>query len=297
MLIVHHNDLDGRCAAAVVRKAMQQKNGLEIIRYVEMDYDKSFDLESVPAGGTVVVVDFSLPDNVMRTLLTEKMADVVWIDHHNSAKKLAYQNLRGIRDFSEPGLCGAELAWKFFMGNAEMPMVLKLVGSYDTWRHDEPSDFAFKEGMVVEDTRPERAVWAELLAEKSKKVEQVVETGQMMMRYRDNYCARMVSSYGYETTFEGLSCYALNVYGFGSLAFGDRVQMYDAVIAYVHNGHQYVVSMYTEKDGVDVSKVCCAYGGGGHTKAAGFVTDELPFVRTTVEAAMGQGCSGCGVKG
>ena len=39
----------------------------------------------------------------------------------------------------------------------------------------------------------------------------------------------------------------------------------------------WTVSLYTDRDDVDVSETASFYGGGGHRKAAGFQTSILPF--------------------
>ena len=38
---------------------------------------------------------------------------------------------------------------------------------------------------------------------------------------------------------------------------------------------KWVVSLYTTKINIDVSKIAKLYGGGGHKGAAGFVSDDI----------------------
>lgn len=59
--------------------------------------------------------------------------------------------------------------------------------------------------------------------------------------------------------------------------FGDKVNEYDAVIPFYYNNGKWTYSMFTTKDNVDCESTARSYGGGGHLKAAGWVTDELIF--------------------
>lgn len=49
------------------------------------------------------------------------------------------------------------------------------------------------------------------------------------------------------------------------------------MIPYQHDGKRWTVGLFTSKS-IDVSEIAIKYGGG-HSSAAGFVCDELPFKR------------------
>ena len=59
---------------------------------------------------------------------------------------------------------------------------------------------------------------------------------------------------------------------FSSLAFGDNIDKYDICICYLNSGDNIKVSLYSNKDYIDCSKLCKSFGGGGHKSAAGFNT-------------------------
>lgn len=280
MKCYHHNDLDGRCAAAVVNKKFAE----EQVEFIECDYKDEPDIDSIRPGEEVIIVDFSFPPEIMNQVL-EVTKNVIWCDHHKTAQnyELGYtQKIKGIRDFNEPGRSGAECAWDFFFPEEQAPDAVKLTGSYDTWRHDVKGDYAFNEAMKVdsEGTNPASELWAGILninSSSRRAISDLIGIGNICVQYRDGYCSDILKHYGYETEFHGLKCLALNVYRFGSQAYGKEILKYDAVIAYIHTGDEYTVSMYTEKAGVDVSAVCLKYGGGGHTRAAGFCCKEIPW--------------------
>jgi hypothetical protein len=135
MIIYHHNDLDGKCAAAIVGKAAESGRMCEFVdglgseseifyKYREVDYKDNpvFDKE-VRIGELVVIVDFSFKPEKMAELLllTDR---IIWIDHHETAADYHYYNpntgnqlinFDGIRDFSkECKKSGCELAWEYF---------------------------------------------------------------------------------------------------------------------------------------------------------------------------------------
>ena len=62
---------------------------------------------------------------------------------------------------------------------------------------------------------------------------------------------------------------------FGSEAFGEKFKQYPLCLSFVYMGNKWTVGLYSET--IDVSVIAKKYGGGGHTGAAGFVCDTLPF--------------------
>jgi oligoribonuclease NrnB/cAMP/cGMP phosphodiesterase (DHH superfamily) len=202
--------------------------------------------------------------------------------------------LKGVRDFTTPGKSGCELTWEYFFPEREMPRAVKLIGDFDTWRwefKDETAEFC--EGLRAEDLSHTSALWKRLLWVPTKNpaasvsdntMEQIStgiagirENGRIVMKYRDNFCIDYCDTYGFETEFEGHKCFAVNLYKFGSLAFGTLIQVYDICISFAFDGSKYTVGLYTAKEDLDVSAIAKKYGGGGHRQAAGFVTKKLPF--------------------
>jgi len=289
MLVVHHNDADGRCSAAIVLKAHDRMN----MRFQEMDYKDELDIDSIKPDEQVIIVDFSLKPEVMKKLW-EKTQNVTWIDHHVTAGDYDYgpeikARIKGLRNFKDKAEAGCELAWRHFFEGQPVPMAVALLGDYDKFALKKPTSLPFFEGLKMETgiEDPKSAIWRQLLSPRqfqNKDLDRIIENGRTAMKYRDAYCKEMRDAFGYETELGGLKCFATNIYKFGSKGFGDRMKEYDACIAYAHDGNKFTVSMYSDKDGVDVSKVCKEQGGGGHRSAAGFTAAELPFKPKTVNA-------------
>ncbi len=302
-IIIHHNDADGRCAASIVGLSHYCNNGF--VEYIEADYaifkgtwpayfvdmvDRNYD--TADHINQIFIVDFSLPEDMVKQL--EKLTTLYWIDHHASAKTYTYHHLKGLRDFTDKGRSGCELAWDFCFPQGMavkgefggVPTIIKLIGDYDTWRLEyenrcKPLIIA----LDAEQYKPDDYfIWTNMfgLVDIESKLESkmpadLIKKGKTMISYRDGYAKSICESYGFETIFEGLDCYAVNIVKMGSMAFGDKMKQYDACIAFVYDGKNFSVSLYSEKPNIDCSIICKKHGGGGHKGAAGFVCETLPF--------------------
>ena len=279
MYVFHHNDLDGRGAAAVVYRwwilHWRDTNGK--ITFKEIDYAMSPDFSKVEFGEQVVIVDFSFKPAVMDQLL-KRTRDVIWIDHHETAKDYSYDKMiKGLRDFVSKSRSGCELAWDYYFPDDLPPVTIKLIGDYDKFSLKYTHSKEFYEGLKTRDNGPQAEIWNTLLSTNDvEAVTDITKAGMLCIKYRDSYCAERMKASGYDVIFEGLKCRALNVYGFGSDAF-KSVKGYDVFIAYISDGIKYTVSLYTDKPGINCGTICKKYGGGGHEQSAGFICTELPF--------------------
>lgn len=274
MRIFHHNDLDGKCAAAIV---LHYVTGDDYhTELIEIDYKDKVDVETIQEDERVVIVDFSFKPEVMAEVL-KRTKNVIWLDHHKTAFEYRYGvTLDGLRSLDK---AGCELAWEFFTNGLKPPQAVILIGDYDKWALKfQPECFQFYEGMKLFDNGPRDEIWDLLFQENEIMSERVIGAGKYSIMYRDNYCANIRKTFGYEVEFEGHLAYATNFYQFGSMGFGEKFRQYDFVIAYIHDGKKFTVSLYSDNR-VDVGKLCQRYGGGGHTGAAGFVCEELPWLK------------------
>ena len=285
--IIHHDDPDGICAAAIVLLALNSHPSGNSPRFMlyPVNYNHPVDVSRMADGDRVVIVDFSYPPAEMAKIEEAIIMpqSIYWIDHHKTAEAYGYQ-YKGLRDFSDKGQSGCELAWAYFFPNRPFPLAVRLIGDYDSWRLSLTESKCFHEGIKMLCPTPRAELWHELLYKNSSGARSYVQNvGSYAMQYRDAYCARMRQSHGYPTTLAGHPAYALNVYGFGSQAFGDLFTCFPLVIAYVHDGRRFTCSLYSET--VDVGAIAKKLGGGGHKGAAGFVCDVLPFKPEALFAA------------
>lgn len=288
MICYHHNDLDGKCAAAIVLKVHNN------CRMREIDYkDNPCFLEEVQGDEFVYIVDFSFPPEKLYELLEiTRPENIIWIDHHETAKDYKYKSilidmkdgsterwpieLKGLRDFSqECKKSGAELTWEYLFSGG-MPEAVRFIGDYDCWRFDtKETTNLFQQGMRACVNHPGAPIWKELL--NNSGVDNIINDGITITRYRDQFCKNYRDSYGWHLVWEGYKCYAMNLYMVGSQGFGDLLEKSDVdiLLSFVYQNGKWQVSMYSKN--VHVGELSKKYGGGGHKGAAGFVCTELPF--------------------
>lgn len=276
--VFHHNDLDGRCAAAVVEYFAGDRS---TIKFVECDYKDTFDFSDIEINEEIIIVDFSFTPAIMKKL-GERTKDVTWIDHHKTASE--YQDIyefpvKGIRDFSGGPKSGCLLAWEYYFPRNAVPESVRMISAFDTWYDTRDPIIEFVEGMKLCDTRPESTMWVLLFDDGMSSIENIKKNGNIAIQWRKGFTKDYRKSFGYETVIYGQPAYALNLAHLGSFAFGnDFYDKYSVLIAYAHDGNKFTVSLYSKN--VDVGEICKTFGGGGHTGAAGFVCEQLPFKRS-----------------
>ena len=90
MKCFYHNDMDGRCAGALVSYFTGELNKED---FCEVDYNKVLpqDVEE----GIVYFVDYSFTETTkpyLDSLINNKNIKVIWIDHHTSSIELISMN-------------------------------------------------------------------------------------------------------------------------------------------------------------------------------------------------------------
>lgn len=279
MKCFYHDDMDGKCAGAIVHKFYKvdrdyTKEMGEECEFLRINYKDEFPFDDIKPGETIVIVDFSLQKEGEFQKLLAITENVIWIDHHKTAiEKHGDLNVRGIR---RDGTAGCELTWEFFYPNIAVPPVVKLLGDYDVWAFKYGEDTnKLQTGIRLYKTSPTSEEWLRWLDPKYYPAKEL-ENGQISLKYRDNYYAELVKSWSFFTEFEGHKVIACNAGSVSSQLFDSVSEDYDIMMPFVFDGKQWTVSLYTKKD-IDVSEIAKKYGGGGHKKAAGFQCKELPF--------------------
>ncbi len=274
MICFHHNDLDGRCAGAIVKKFYDGEGRTE---FREIDYKDEFPLSDVLDDEEVFIVDFSIEPEMMKRLL-QRTQKVIWIDHHKTAIA-KYEgfgtDISGIRCVK---VSGCELTWEFFKSGTQPPPCVALIGDRDTWQWKFGDDTKyFYYGMQGMEQSVSASIWSLLLAEGAltdTSHEQIMRNGHACAKYQKNRDADLMKL-AFPVTFEGHNCIALNAPRISSETFGEND--YDIMLGFYRAANNWTVSLYSTT--VDVAKIAVKYSGGGHTGAAGFVCKKVPFLK------------------
>ena len=280
--IYHSRDLDGFASGAIVKRKYTDAT---LIGY---DYGQPFPWDRISKDEEVVMIDVSLnmPDMLKLSELCHKLT---WIDHHISAINDYHEFLRGLElplhflvPVLEDGISACEGGWKYLFPDEEMPIGIRLLGEYDTWRnkdrhHWENRVLPYQFGMRMYCTSPEKLPWKSVTSQDG--VNDVVEAGVTVLLYQaqvnEGQCKK-----AFPYHFKGLSAICLNGGGFNSDVFKSVYdpEQHDIMMPFQFNGKFWTFSLYTTKDDIDCSAIAKSMGGGGHRKASGFQVNHLSEV-------------------
>lgn len=290
----HSADLDGKASGALVYQFLiyTDKVSPEEINVVPINYGVPFKWETIAPEDTVYMVDFAIQPNEEMVKLKDACKELIWIDHHVTAiNALKDYNFFG---FQEVGFAGCELTWKYFYSDipngkkdgseTKMSMPIYLLGRYDVWDNSDAERWqdclALQCGARVYNTDPKNLEFWDKFLTDPQFFEEVMNKGRVILAYQTNENTSYAKSYAFETELDGHKCIALNR-GAASSKIFDAVwdeEKYDFMMPFCAlPAGGWTVSLYTTKEGIDVSAIAKNRGGGGHVQAAGFQCDELPF--------------------
>lgn len=290
---LYHDDADGYLSAFWVSNAYPStpKENFYVINYGNKSEDWFNNLKS---NDTLIIVDYSLELDVMRKVL-KKVKNVIWIDHHKTSiekyKDFEF-NISGLR---YDGIAASMLTWCYFnkMNGGEIefdpnmtkdaPMMTKLVADHDVWTYEFGDTTRYFKLVLdsVNDLNPFSKIWKLCLDDKY--INRSIKVGKNIKCFRDNIGIKRSKEFGFECEMEGYKGFALNNCFGGSEWFGDIINDYDFVCAFVYMGKSkaWEYSFYSEKDGVDCAKIARSVkkniSAGGHLKAAGAVSEVFIF--------------------
>lgn len=291
--VVTHSDLDGMCAAAIVRD--RYPHALPIIT----NYGKSRNLWRMKPGDLCFVTDFTLTlDEFQR--LRQKNVETIWIDHHKANYDQLYAQGWTCDGIRRDDYCGAALTWMYLHPNLPpeaMPDVVKLTNDYDLWTFKDPRTKDFAQGIGLWDTRPGVKAgdefWADMLGKDDTKFKLVLKYGEHIRKFvemmYDTYCGDLAYYTSIPTPAGQKNVLAITVRAGNSAVFErmDKSNV-DAVFTgqYVANIGHYRCSMYSPDNIKPILPIVQMFGGGGHPNAAGFQYDQYPLPAPTLREAV-----------
>lgn len=266
--IFHRNCLDGRAAAAVVRRYESGKGIYQPLQYGNL-------LRHPVLGRRVYILDLALQEEEMRRIHAEA-AEVLWIDHHACNQELRERLGWGIIDCSE---CGATLTWRTLYPGQEMPQVLAYVKDRDLWTWQLPDARAITAGLFATygDRNFHGLLDADLERMRRRGIpllkaldERVAKTLGHGVRVREPYGLRdtqaLVINAGFDHSEIGAKATEDSDKG------GKGVDL--AIMFFLRNDGRWVHVLRSTR--IDCARIASNRGGGGHPNAASYVADN-PF--------------------
>ncbi len=276
-LIYYHDDMDGKCSAAIVGKALKDKT--EII-YMPLMHDTHVELpKNIWEYWRVYILDFTLPERQMDELCTLfPRTDVIWIEHHISQLvkyETKYSHLEGIR---KNGTAACELTWNFMYGkDSKLPLAVKYIADRDVWKIDDENTMFFYEWLTTVNTDPSSCTTWDFLW--TGPLNKYIGRGKLLRDVRMSQMKRDITSLGYESEISGHKCLKANYSSFESISDAGHYICddlgYEVAWIYYNKknnlGKKVIINSLRSNGDVDVSEIAATYGGGGHKGASGFV--------------------------
>lgn len=274
-LCLYHNDPDGQCSAAIVRRALGTG-----MAFHALEIGDPLPWDSLDRADLVVIVDYSLSLEDMERIRAR--ADLVWVDHHVTALERLGDAMSGVPGERSVDEAGCVLTWMTFFPGEPIPKAVVYIGDRDIWRHAHPETRPFGEGFYQLDADPTHDdLWEPLLNDDQALVGRIIADGKILYDARLHEIHQTIDVYGFEVAFEGHRTLAINDRGTGDMGEAIRQAGYDIAYCYVEairgGKRQTFVTLYSAA--VDVSVIARKYGGGGHRGAAGFAfaRADAPF--------------------
>jgi hypothetical protein len=261
--LYHADCIDGWTAAwAVWRKF---GDGAE---YIPARYG---DAPPEVAGKDVIIVDFSYKRDVLKAM--HAAADhLLVLDHHKTAeadlKGLAFAHFDMARS-------GAGLAWDQYHGAHTRPWLIDYVEDRDLWRFKLSLSKSVN-AWIGAQKRMSFEAWGQL---ERGGVQRAADSGAAVLIALDRYVEEM-AAIAQKVTICGSHVPIVNApYINISELLQHLAQNQAFSVGWYHRADgKFVYSLRSsETSAVDVSDIAKIYGGGGHKKAAGFLSDLPPW--------------------
>jgi hypothetical protein len=214
-------------------------------------------------GRAVAIVDFSYKRPIMLDII-DKAHSVLVLDHHKTAEAdLAGLDGPKASVIFDMNRSGAAMAWNHFHPNHATPGLIAYIQDRDLWTKRLPGVDEFTAALrsYPQDFR----VWDGL------SVSQLITEGGAIQRYYRTL-VESAKSHAYRRDIGGYNVPVVNASLFmaselaGELAAGEPF-----AAVYAETETHVIWSLRSRApDGVDVSEIAKAHGGGGHKHAAGF---------------------------
>ncbi len=281
-IIYHKADLDGIGSAAIALKHYPDAE-LYPADYGDEPYTGEEFLDK-----RVIIVDFC--PSIIETRILKAASDVIWIDHHESAKKRhldAWENdkIKGFRSTKHSAIM---LTWMYFEHNAtnkgdpeNAPTAIQYIEDYDIWefKYDNFTK-AFGEYAPLVLISPEEPEWEKLLSTQSKDyinlVNVYIKNGNLLLKAKEK---RIKSS------FRGVKEITKWGHKVGMVNSNHDISNLGNYIA--KNGYEIGMVWRIVEDKVKiglrsvspvtVNNICEQYKGGGHPFAGGFEMNIQEF--------------------
>jgi oligoribonuclease NrnB/cAMP/cGMP phosphodiesterase (DHH superfamily) len=307
-VIIHHGCPDGYCGALLLSDALQFEGNVNNVLMVPAQYGQPLPWD-LGQNDVVILVDFSYKRDVM-VELCNKVQYVIVLDHHKTAKEelalLKLTDVNNVAVFFDMERSGARLAWDFLkcliisnkegvpeallvevlprQPDADTPELVRYIEDRDLWRFELPHSreiTTYLKSLPFIDS-----VWRSLFITPhwTGNFSSMAREGEAILRFQKQQVTSTVD-HAVDINFplrpgsnESMPVKIVNTTVNHSEVAEELYTRYDIpfTVTWFYNEEdgKFIYSLRSNQ-GVDVSKIAKAFGGGGHPVAAGFSSENM----------------------
>lgn len=260
LCIYHHGCADGVAAAWAVFMAFR---------------DAGFDIEFHPGiygeeppdvtGREVILVDFSYRRDVLLKMVEQSFCITI-LDHHKTAMEDLINLPERVEVIFDIDRSGAMIAWHKFHSDRPAPPLFDHIQDRDLWRFQLSGTREITAAVYSHELKPE--TFGELVF---AGCDSLLAEGRSIVRKQQNDIAAIIRDATRFMTFGTIRVPAANVpWMYASDVAGELAKGHPFACTYYDDATGRRFSLRSTPDGLDVSQIAAAFGGGGHKHAAGF---------------------------
>ncbi len=274
VVVFYHQDCSDGFGAALA--AQMKYEGRVPLSLTPLSYGDP--LPEMPVDSDIYILDFSLPVDVFLALRKTNRR-VTMIDHHQTAKE-NYGKMFG----NDPDILfdmnrsGAALAWIHFHPETPVPALIRYIEDKDLWKWLLPGSVEINSALASYPMEfPLWQSFLEILERHPPEQTDLYKEGAAILRYQKRLIGQAIRNTGVKARFnEGEEGFFVNSPILNSEIGGAAKQESPLVgIWSVKPDGRISYSLRASENGPDVSLIAQRFGGGGHRKAAGFITDRI----------------------
>lgn len=261
--IYHGPECQDGFASAWVFNKFAKANGLEV------EFVKGIYQTPPPdvTGKFVYILDFSYPRDILIEMAS-KARGITILDHHKTAKE-------DLKDLPKNVICsfdmersGCMMTWNHFFPNEEPPQLLKHIQDRDLWKFELGATKQLTSALFSYPLDFE--IWDGLM--KHSSLDQLFIEGRALLCKQEKDVETLIKNLAYRTTIMGYDVPVINVPAMFASDVGaimSKGELFAASYFDLPNNER-LYSLRSQPDGMDVSEIAKALGGGGHKHASGF---------------------------
>jgi oligoribonuclease NrnB/cAMP/cGMP phosphodiesterase (DHH superfamily) len=290
MICIHHNDMDGMLAAAIVLLANPDT---QLISWTYGQPVPDLGNHELESEIEIIMVDVSFPtDRMVDLALNRKFT---WIDHHERAIKDFVVASEGklypeYKAHLRVGVGACQLTWEHFFPGVQMPLLVDIVSHYDVFRKEGRYNWSgyvvpVQKGLELVVNNPQDFV-VMLQTTNVSYPEQLQSIGNTVLQYQIKQSDRVMKNYFECNISEDIKAVCVNTQlidnemAAGYLTTGK----YQLLIAFHYDGSmlKWKFSLRSLGAVFNCAEFARLYDGGGHFNAAGFEVGNLELVFSDV---------------